>query len=309
MTHHSAVVLNRLPANQTAGSRRNRVKMSRIVCIALCVVLTTSILAGEELDKHAWKIPSSKENFHVFLLMGQSNMSGYGKVLPEDREPVPHVVKLPTKGKLRWRPASHPLHNGHKTYRFGLGLPFATDYLKEKPGVVVGLIPVARGGACIDQLKKGTPIYSNAIRKAQHAMTQGTIKGVLWHQGESDTVTPERADSYEQKLQQLIADVRKDLADDKLPFIVGNLAEFYGTSKEHSQPDRVKRIDQVRGVLRSLPKKVKNTGCAESTNCSSPDHHKVHFDRKSYVILGKRYAKVYAETVKKTNPAMDSDKK
>ena len=140
-------------------------------------------------------------------------------------------------------------------------------------------------------------------------MTQGAVKGVLWHQGESDTVTQAKADSYDQKLQQLIADLRKDLANPKLPFIVGNLAEFYGTGKDHNKPDRVKRIDKVRAVLRSLPKKVKNTGFAESTDCSSPDRHMVHFDRKSYIMLGKRYAKAYAETVKKSQQNAPADAK
>ena len=279
-------------------------KVTKPLYVVLCGLLSVSVLAADgKQDAKAWKIPSSKDNFHVFLLMGQSNMSGYGKVLAEDRKPVPHVVKLPTKGKgkgkLKWAPAAHPLHNRLRSDRFGLGIPFAIEYLKGKPGVTVGLIPAAWGGAGIDKLKKGTPTYLDAIKKAQHAMTQGTIKGVLWHQGESDTVSQAKADSYDQKLQQLIADVRKDLADDKLPFIVGNLAEFYGTGKGHSKPDRVKRIDKVRGVLRSLPKKVKHTGFAESTGCSSPDRHMVHFDRKSYIMLGKRYAKAYAETVKK----------
>jgi hypothetical protein len=289
-----------------------QMKVTSPLCVVLCALLSGSVLAADgEQDAKAWKIPSSKENFHVFLLMGQSNMSGYAMMLAEDRKPVPYVVKLPTKGKgkLRWRPACHPLHNRLKSDRFGLGIPFAIEYLKDKPGVTVGLIPVAWGGAGIDKLKKGTPTYSNAIKKAQHAMTQGAIKGVLWHQGESDTVSQAKADSYDQTLQQLIADVRKDLASDKLPFIVGNLAEFYGTGKDHRNPDRVKRIDKVRRVLRSLPKKVKHTGFAESTGCSSPDGHMVHFDRKSYIILGKRYAKAYAETVKKSQQNAPADAK
>jgi carbohydrate esterase-like sialic acid-specific acetylesterase len=263
----------------------------------LCTLLTVTALY--EQDKDAWKIPSRKRNFHVFLLMGQSNMSGFGKVLPEDQKSIPHIVKLPSDENLKWEPAAHPLHNRLKSDRFGLGLPFAIEYLKDKPGVVVGLIPMARGGAAIDNLQKGTPTYSEAIKKAKFAMTQGTLKGVLWHQGESDTVKQAKADSYEKKLHLLILDCRRDLENDQLPFIVGNLAEFYGTNKDHSSPDRVKRIDKVRRILRILPKKVANTGFVETTDCLSSDRHMVHFNRKSYIILGKRYAKAYAEIAKK----------
>lgn len=277
---------------------------------ALCALLfATSLAADDPQATNTSRIPGDKKQLHVFLLMGQSNMSGFGKLLPEDRKPVPHVVKLPTKGNLKWEPATHPLHNRLKSDRFGLGLPFAIEYLKDKPGVVVGLIPVAWGGAAIDQLKKGTPVYSDAIRKAKFAMTEGTIKGVLWHQGESDTVSQARSDSYQKKLHQLIADCRKDLADDRLPFIVGNLAEFYGTGKDHSKPDRVKRINKVRGILRALPKQVPNTGFVESTGCSSPDRHMVHFDRRSYITLGIRYATVFNEMVKKANQSDAGDGK
>jgi len=125
--------------------------------LALVIMMTSHAAAQEASNEDAWKVPAAKEQFHVFILMGQSNMSGYGKLLPEDRKPVPRVVKLPTKGKQTWQPAAHPLHNRLKSDRFGLGLPFASSYLKENPGVTVGLIPVAWGGAGIDQ---GRPLAS-----------------------------------------------------------------------------------------------------------------------------------------------------
>ena len=75
---------------------------------------------------------------------------------------------------------------------------------------------------------------------------------------------------------------RKDVADPKLAFIVGNLAEFYGTGSEHNKPERVKRIKHVSQVLRNLPNKVKFTGFVESRGCTSMDHYNVHFDRESY---------------------------
>lgn len=135
------------------------IRTTIIATVALCC----SLMAQEDGQSTPCKLPTSKENFHVFLLMGQSNMSGYGALLPEDKVPVPNVVKLPTKGDLKWEPAAHPLHNRLPSDRFGLGLPFAEEYLKTRPGVVVGLIPVAWGGAGIGGLKKGTrstPMHS-----------------------------------------------------------------------------------------------------------------------------------------------------
>ncbi len=265
----------------------------------LFAFMSFGIVAEDEpKNKSDWDLPPQKENFHVFLLMGQSNMSGFAKTLPEDKKPVPHVLKILTKGEIKWEPASHPLHNRHSSDRFGLGLPFAIEYLKDKPDVTLGLIPVAWGGAGIDQLNKGTDAYADAIKKATFANTYGVIKGVLWHQGESDTVSTKLADAYETKLHQLIADLRKDLNNDKLPFIVGNLAEFYGTGRDHNSPERVKNINKVRETLRSLPGKVNMTGFVESKDCSSADQHMVHFDRQSYIILGKRYSEIYSTLIK-----------
>jgi hypothetical protein len=110
-----------------------------------------------------WEIPADKENFHVFLLMGQSNMSGGGHVEPEDRKPVPRLLFIPPR-ELKWSPASHPLHRPARG--FGLGLPFAKAYLKSHPGVTVWLIPLARGGAEINRLHKGTDVYAEALKKA-----------------------------------------------------------------------------------------------------------------------------------------------
>ena len=262
----------------------------------LAVILITGGLRAEE----PLNIPSSKENFHLFLLMGQSNMSGGVGLAAGDTKPVPSVLKMGwvKEGEgPKWAPGAHPLHprRPNKKARFGPGLSFAEAYVADKPGVTVGLIPMAWGGRSIVHLSKGSEIYSDAIRHTKAAMQVGTLKGALWHQGESDTVEQTRTDAYEKRLHLLIEDVRKDLGYPQLPFIVGNLAEFYGTGQDHKAPDRVARITKIKEILRRLPKKVPHTGFVESTGCSPAARAKVHFDRKSSLLMGKRYAKVYAD--------------
>ena len=222
-------------------------------------------------------------------------MAGYGEIMPEDTIPIERVFHIPTvnNGEYEWIPSAHPLHNRLNSDRFGLALPFVQEYQKQHPNATIGLIPVAWGGAAIDQLNKGTETYMDAISKAQHAKTKGIIKGILWHQGESDTVNDDLANSYEKKLHQLIQDLRIDLKDDQLPFIAGNLAEFYGTGKDHCAPERVKLINKVKTTLHILPEKVHHSGFVDSKGCTSIDQHNVHFDRKSYITLGKRYAEIY----------------
>lgn len=238
---------------------------------------------------------SKEKEVHLFILMGQSNMAGYGRVLPQDTIPIEGVYYIPTltDEPSQWKPAKHPLHNRLSSDNFGLGLPFAKKYKSENKNVDILLIPVAWGGATIDQLNKGSEIYNDAIQRVLSLLEKNPnikLKGVLWHQGESDTVSEELAALYEGKLHKLIADLRADFQNENLPFVAGNLAEFYGTGVDHCAPERVKQIDMVKQTLRDIPIKVKNCGFVESTGCKSPDQHQVHFDRESYIILGERYA-------------------
>ena len=263
---------------------------------SLCLYLLALMASGAA----PVDIPSTREDFHLFLLMGQSNMSGGVGLAAGDTQPVPHVMKMrySKAGEgPKWAPGSHPLHprRPNKKKRFGPGISFAEAYVADKPGVVVGLIPMAWGGRSIEQLGKGSEIYRDAIRHAKTAMQAGILKGVLWHQGESDTVEQTRTDAYEERLHRLIEDTRKDLGKLRLPFIVGNLAEFYGSGKDHKAPERVARIRRIKEILRSLPKKIPHTGFVESTGCSPAARAKVHFDRRSCILLGHRYAKVYAD--------------
>jgi len=281
---------------------------SRLLLLLLGLVVTVPLAAtpsNEALATGAdpWQIPADKKKFHIFLLMGQSNMAGGipGKELTaEDKTPVPGIVIRRGKG---WIPAAHPIHLGGKKNGFGLGLPFAKEYRKRHPGVTVGLVPCASGGKRIDLLKKGSNLYRAALGKSQLALEMGTIEAVLWHQGEADTVTDERADNYEVKLHQLIADVRADLGINDLPFIVGDLGQLYGIGENpNPDPEKVARVGKVRGVLKSIPDKIKNTGFVETTGLTYSDAPTcTHFDRKSYITLGRRYAEAYVRIAGRAN--------
>ncbi|HEX8916483.1 MAG TPA: sialate O-acetylesterase, partial [Humisphaera sp.] len=59
-------------------------------------------------DGHAAFAPPAKDKFLLFLLVGQSNMAGRGKVEDEDRKPHPRVVSLDKAGQ--WVPAVDPIH-------------------------------------------------------------------------------------------------------------------------------------------------------------------------------------------------------
>jgi hypothetical protein len=115
-------------------------------------------------------------------------------------------------------------------------------------------------------------------------MKAGTLKGILWHQGESDSKQG-LAEVYEKKLHDLVSRFRKELNASKVPFIAGQMGIF----EERPWSESKKRVDQVH---RELPMKLKLAGFVDAKGL---DHKgdKVHFDASSYRELGRRYAKAF----------------
>ena len=93
----------------------------------------------------ATDLPPDREKFHLFLLVGQSNMAGRGKVTDEDRKPIPGVFMLTKSGE--WKPAVAPLHFDKKIAGVGIGREFAKEIAKTEKDAVIGLIPCAVGGS------------------------------------------------------------------------------------------------------------------------------------------------------------------
>jgi hypothetical protein len=226
--------------------------------------------------------PPPKPRFHVYLLMGQSNMAGRGRMTEADRRPVERVWMLDKEN--RWVPAAHPLHfDKPKIAGVGVGIAFAKRMNAEDPAIQIGLVPCAVGGTPLSRWSEGGDLYQNAVARAKVAMQRGTLKGVLWHQGESDTGTPENANTYGERLARMIGDLRAELGSPKLPFVAGRLGEFYVRAKKRPG------VVTVDAALAALPKRVERTGCASAEGL---DHKGdvVHFDADALREFGRRYA-------------------
>ena len=254
---------------------------------ALIALFVTSVTAQS--------VPTpAKESFHLFLLVGQSNMAGRGTVEPQDQTPHARVLMLSKTNE--WVPATDPMHFDKPSVGVGLGKTFAQLYADAHPGITVGLIPCAVGGSHIDAWKPGefyAPTQSHpwddTMKRAHLALKSGVLKGILWHQGEADSL-PKLADKYEPKLHDLIARLRKELATSEIPFVAGQMGKFNDVpwSPEKQMVDKVHQ---------SLAQKVSNTAFA---NAEGLKHRgdKVHFDSASYRELGKRYFEAFTKIAK-----------
>jgi len=153
----------------------------------------------------------------------------------------------------------------------------------------VGLVPCAWGGAPIDKLNRGTPIWRNALRRAHRADRDGTIRGVLWHQGESDTERQDLADAYAAKLRTLIADFRSVLGLPTLPWVLGDFAPAFRHRNRSADPTRARCIETVRTALRQTADQDSGVAFVETDGLPAPPGDNAHFNREALIELGRRY--------------------
>lgn len=242
--------------------------------LILSIVSIFTFACGQNRDK--------TDEYDVYLLIGQSNMAGRAPMLEQDTLPIDGVWLLDTLGNIE--PAVSPL-NKYSTIRKGLKLQeysiangFGEEITKYTSNKVL-LIVNAQGGTKIEMWKKGndeTHFYSEAVRRCKEASKYGKIKAILWHQGESNSSNTE---NYMNKLKQLVSDFRTDLGDENLPFIAGEIGQWYEFAVNFNP------------VINTISENIPFSDCVSSENAERRSTLKdPHFSRNGEMLLGKRYA-------------------
>lgn len=229
-------------------------------------------------------------------MIGQSNMAGRG-----DFGDVPEI-KNPDCFMLRnglWQKMSEPINPDRNIFTYfhsgrGLSASFADEYAKHF-GEQIGLIPCAEGGSRLDQWEPGGLLYDNAINNARLAMRTSTLTGILWHQGESDCHSEEDAKTYLARFVSMIEQMRKDLGNEALPVVVGGLGDFL---EDYDDEIKYKHTKTVQEALKQIPSTIQNCAFASAEGLTDRGDG-VHFNSKSYRVLGERYFQSYLEIAEK----------
>ena len=261
-------------------------KLSKKLTCAVSLLLAVLIIFSFSCS--LLKFSQQKSNFHLYLLAGQSNMAGRGKITKIDTTAHPNVYVLNKENK--WELAVDPLHfDKPKIVGVGPGLSFGKTMADFKKGIKIGLIPCAVGGSAISSWSEGglhnqtkSYPYDGALKRTEIAMKDGTLRGILWHQGESDS-KPERLKVHQKKLIELIYKFRKKTKNPKLPFILGKLGDFYLLKNPHAK--------EMNKILESIPKVTEHTSCIDVSGFTH-NGDEIHFDSESARELGRRYANV-----------------
>ncbi|WP_426484938.1 alpha/beta hydrolase-fold protein [Flavobacterium sp. 2] len=247
---------------------------------------------------------SQDPNFHVYLSFGQSNMEGYAKIEPQDitavddRFQVLETVDCPEIGRSKgnWYTAVPPL------CRCTTGLTpvdyFGRTLIANLPkNIKVGVINVAVGGCKIELFDKDKTSeyvatapdwmkgilkqyndnpYQRLVEMAKIAQKKGVIKGILLHQGESNT-----GDTLWPKKVKIVYDnLMKDLNLDpnKVPLLSG----------ETVNEDQNGKCGSMNKIIATLPKTIANSYVISSSGCKA-EADNLHFNAAGYRDLGNRY--------------------
>ena len=246
---------------------------------------------------------SQDTNFWVFLCFGQSNMESGGRMDDVDRTvdkrfQVMADFDSAKRGwqKGHWYDAVPPLAAR------GSGICMI-DYFGRTmvsnlpPNIRIGVINVAVAGCKIEMFDKtnyqayastaaswlqnivkiydGNP-YQYLVDRAKLAQKDGVIKGILLHQGESNSGDKEWPNKVKGIYDNLLQDLNLKAAD--VPLLAGELVA----------KDQGGACAGMNTIIDDLPKTIPTAHAISATGCTKANS--LHFNPAGYRLLGTRYA-------------------
>ena len=231
---------------------------------------------------------------HSFLMIGQSNMAGRGKI-----GEVPPIIdrRIHMLRNGRWVVMTEPINPDRQVYptieRFpisgvGLAASFAGEYVNFFADDA-GLIPCADGGTSLNDWAVGGLLYDNAVSQSRLAQRTSEFSGILWHQGEGDCTTMENVGAYHDKFIDFIVSLRKDLNVGNVPLVIGEIGEICPRGQsQHSH--------EINEVFHSISKDLPNCAVASAEGLTLYEDG-LHFDSVSQREFGRRYFAEYKSLV------------
>ena len=231
-----------------------------------------------------------KDKVWIFLMAGQSNMAGRGFVEPSDTVINKRVLTINQDIGVIY--AKEPLHF-YEPQRAGLdcGVSFGRTLLQNVPeDVSILLIPTAVGGSSIQQwLEDSTfrdvKLMSNFKEKVKFTNNFGTIKGILWHQGESNASNEYDIRLHAERLTRLFKIFRSITHNERLPIIAGELSAFSANNKNQQL---------LNAAIKDVVQKDVNAALI-STQDLKPIADNIHFNAEGQRTMGERFARAYVK--------------
>ncbi len=229
---------------------------------------------------------------HSFLLIGQSNMAGRGVI-----GSVPNIEndRIFVLRNARWQPMFFPVNPDRPFSGLNLAESFADAYTRDHADAEVGLIPCADGGTALSQWMPGELLYDHAVAIARLAMRTSVLRGILWHQGETDCA-PGLSATYAPRLREMLRTLRRVLGAAHTPILLGALGDYLA---EYDAGTRT-YYPVVNQALEAVAETEQPAAFVPAHGLGSkPDH--LHFDASALREFGLRYYAAY----RKIEPEID----
>ena len=267
-------------------------------------------------------------NFHIYICWGQSNMEGNAPVPESEQKNVDERFQLlysandcgrGDRKKGQWYTAIPPLARCfHGSQMNGQSMGFGPiDYFGRTmvenldPAIRVGVIVVGVGGADIQLFEKnnyqsylssaadwlqnyakeyGSNPYGRIIEMGKIAKEVGVIKGILVHQGETNS----GQSNWPNRLKGVYENMLNDLGlkASEVPLLVGEV-RYTGPCSGHNN------------VIRNVPNVISTAHVISAQDCEAASDQ-YHFSVNGYKLLGKRYAEKMLELLG-DNPVQQVD--
>jgi hypothetical protein len=232
----------------------------------------------------------------VFLLAGQSNMSGWtsSSGMPSAYTQSQANVLIYADGEIDNSKKKKWLNNGmdfgHAIGWFGPELVFGKTLSDSLAGTKIALIKHSVGSTYL--ATHWRPPSSGGTTGQLYTAMLATVKaglasldpqytpewsGILWMQGEFDGQNQSYANEYQTNLGNFVKDVRSELKAPTVPFIIGMIDssrswQFAGT---------------IRAAERAVAKNVTNVGLVDTYGFATDG---THYKLDGMIALGKGYA-------------------
>lgn len=240
-----------------------------------------------------------KGKLQLFVLAGQSNMSGRGPLRDFDNKLSDSIFVF--GNDYQWKQGYEPIDDPtgqidkvslDKNAGVSLAMPFAFALLQGDPTIKIGFIPCAMGGTVINQWQRDLSpdsLYGACLKRVKQALPEGTLAALLFHQGESDAWDPAvytnpapDASGWPGKFTAFVNDFRQDLNRSDLPVVFAQI----GTHRDAKFFPNWDIVKQQQATTQ-MPNAVRVT----TSDLELQDY--VHYKTEGYVTLGQRYAHAY----------------
>lgn len=247
-------------------------------------------------------LPEATE-IELYIIAGQSNASGRGELNQLPDFPLANRVKL-FSNAYEWVDGYEPTDDwvgqvdtvsiDTNVAKVSAGMSFGDRLSRLRAGKIIGLVPCAKGGTGLWQWQRDlsrTTLYGSMLSRAKTAQAYGTLKGIIWYQGEHETAVGKQAlaESYAADFLQFAADFCSDIGIPDLKFIVTELGP-------NPNPSVHPYWATVQAQQVSLDgERDGDIACVTAADLTGKVGDEVHLDTASQVILGSRYAETMAQ--------------